>query len=399
MQFRQSAQRDDRRRRVLTDEVLGDAPETDEPGETTPARRSTRTARTTARRYTEAALMDGQPRLTDLIPQRIVTLVLWFVGGIALIAGLEAGYAYMPELAKKATDGRVEALDLDGEGSLAVWFSSAMLSLAGLTALVTYAVRRQRMDDYHGRYRIWLWAAMCWFLMSLDETASLHEGFKEMMSHLTGQRLMGDGSLWWVMPYLVLLGVVGISLLLEMRASRWATALFILTAVSYAVAVVAQLGWILPESGARGVMVEEGCEMLGHLLLLLTMAVYARHVIRDAQGLVPAREPKKAKKPRKERKDKDAAKAEKAAGDKASDKSTESSGKRPVESAKTAIEPAKKPVIAAGSSQVTLGGNKLRVDRVDEDDEDEDSGRQRMSKAERKALRRQQQEERNDRYR
>jgi hypothetical protein len=395
MQFRQSAQRDDRRRRVLTDEVLGDSPATDAPEETSPARRSTRSARTTARRYNEAALMDGQPRLTDLIPQRIITVVLWFLGGIALIAGLEAGYAYMPELAKKATDGRVEALDLDGEGSLAVWFSSTLLSLAALTALVTYAVRRQRMDDYHGRYRIWLWAAMCWFLMSLDETASLHEGFKEMMSHLTGRRLMGDGSLWWVMPYMLLLGVVGVSLLLEMRASRWATALFILTAVSYAVAVVAQLGWILPESGARGVMVEEGCEMLGHLLLLLTMAVYARHVIRDAQGLVPERAAKPAKKPRKERKEKDAAKAENVAADKA----TELAAKRPAETAKPTIEPARKPAITPASSQVTVGGNKLRVDRPDEDDEDEDSPRQRMSKAERKALRRQQQEERNDRYR
>jgi hypothetical protein len=395
MQFRQNAQRDDRRRRVLNDETLGDAvrPQPEE-AEAPSTRRSSRGPRKPARRYSEAALMDGQPRLTDLIPKRPLTFVLIFLGGLLLIAGLETAYYYMPILGVHATDGRVEAIDLDGEGTLAVWFSSALLSLAGLTALVTFAVRRQRMDDYHGRYRIWLWGAMCWFLMSLDETASLHEGFKEMMSHLTGRRLMGDGSLWWVMPYMLLLGVVGFRLLLDMRDSRWATALFLLTAVSLALAVVTQLGWILPESGARGVMLEEGCEMLGFLLLLLCMGVYARHVILDAQGLLPQRaaRPKKARKESRS-KDVDAESAKKSdvvdAKPSRSSDAAKAAPSKPVTS-----EPAKKPALASGSQQVTLGSTKLRVDQPDDDEP-----RQRMSKADRKAIRRQQQEERGERYR
>lgn len=239
--------------------------------------------------YGDAEFMDEQPRLTDLIPTRLPMLVLILVAGLAVIVGLEMLYAWMPRVAAMTTDGRVAAFDLDGEGSLAVWFSSMTLALAGLVAVVVYTVRRHRVDDYQGYYRIWLWAAMCWVLMSLDETSSLHEGFKEMMAHLTGTRLFGDGSAWWVVAYGFLLGAVGTRLLVDMRDCLLSSEAFVGTAVCYLVAVLAQLGWILPDSGARGVMLEEGAEMLGNLLLLLAMLLHARHVILDSQGRASAR--------------------------------------------------------------------------------------------------------------
>ena len=67
---------------------------------------------------------------------------------------------------------------------------------------------------------------------------------------------------------------------------------------------------------------------------------------------------------------------------------------RPAPSKAAPGEPARKSVMASGSQQINLGGNKLRVDQPGDD-----GPRQRMSKADRKALRRQQQEERSERYR
>lgn len=231
--------------------------------------------------------MDEQPRLTDLVPLRLIVFLIPLVAGISVIVGLEALYTWMPRLAGLTTDGRIAAFDLDGEGSLAVWFSSMTLAASGLVAFLVYLVRRHRVDDYQGYYRVWLWAAMCWLLMSLDETASLHEGFKEVMTLLAGTRLFGDGSIWWVVPYFFLLGAVGTRLLIDMRSCWLSSATLLMTAVCYSVGVAAQLGWVLPESGARGVMVEEGAEMLGNLLLLLAMGLHARHVILDAKGLLP----------------------------------------------------------------------------------------------------------------
>ncbi len=235
--------------------------------------------------------MNEAPRVTDLVPTRWWALALWFLAFVAVVAGLEALYAWMPQIATKTTDGRVAAFDLDGEGSLGAWYSSITLVLASAAALVVYAVRRRRVDDYHARYRIWLWTALVWLVMSIDEAASLHEGFKELLVFATGRRLLGDGSLWWAIMYALILGPLGIKLVLDMRGCTGAIAALLAAGVSYAVAVAAQLGWLLPESGARGVMLEEGAEMLGNVLVLFSMVLYARHVIgpRQATSKRPAK--------------------------------------------------------------------------------------------------------------
>jgi hypothetical protein len=292
MQFRRSGQRDDRRRRVLSDLQSAAALGASSRSRLCPGAAGTQAERNRQQKsqhYGDAAFMDEQPRLTDLVPRRPTVFGLVLAAGLAVVATLEGLYAWMPRLAAMTSDGRVAAFDLDGEGSLAVWFSSMTLALAGAVAILVFTVRRHRTDDYPGRYRVWLWAAACWFILSIDETSSLHEGFKELMAVVSGTRVFGDGSIWWVTVYLFLLGAVGTRLLIDMRECLLSSAAFLVAGACYALAVVAQLGWILPESGARGVMLEEGAEMVGNLLLLLAMGIHARHVVLDAEGLLPQR--------------------------------------------------------------------------------------------------------------
>ncbi len=234
--------------------------------------------------------MDQQLRVTDLIPIRIRSVAFLFFLGLAAIAALEWLYAWMPTVAAHTTDGRVAAFDLDGEGSLGAWFSSVVLGLAGLVSLLVYSLRRHRIDDYRGRYRIWLMAALCWFTMSVDEAGSLHEGFKELMVYLTGNRLLGDGSIWWILGYGAVLGYVGLRLVIDMRECASSLVALTITAACFCVAITAQLDWLLPESGACAVMLEEGGEMLGDLFLLLAMTLHARYIIRDIQGLIAQRD-------------------------------------------------------------------------------------------------------------
>ncbi len=276
---------EERRRRLLS-EALGD-----EASSAPSARGRSRGPRSGAGdrpavgdRYPDPCFLDQQPRLIDLIPTRWWIVAALFLLGLGVIAGLEVLYCWMPRFSQITSDGRIAAFDLDGEGSLAVWVSSMMLALAAAVAVIVFMVRRHRSDDYQGYYRIWLWAAACWLVMSVDETASLHEGFKELMAHASGTRLAGDGSLWWVIPYFFVLAAVGLRLLADMRDYLPAAVTFLLTAFSYATAVAFQLGWLMPESGARGVMFEEGAELLGDLLLLTSMLLYARFVILEAQG-------------------------------------------------------------------------------------------------------------------
>lgn len=285
-QFRRSGLGDERRRRMLSDTTSG-------PAAAATADRSppdgNPMAEPKSAHYGNASFMDEQARVTDLIPKRLSVFALLFLGGLTVIVGLVYLYSWMPDLAGYTTDGRVAAFDLDGEGSLAVWVSSTLLNLSALVALLVFSVRRHRTDDYNGRYRVWLWAAMCWLVMSIDETGSVHEGFKEMMTRLAGTRLFGDGSIWWVVPYFFLLGAVGLRLLVDMRECRLSSSALLAAGAAYATSVVAQLGWIAGQGGAREVMIEESAELLGDLLILMAMGLHARFVILDAEGLIKRR--------------------------------------------------------------------------------------------------------------
>jgi hypothetical protein len=331
--------------------------------------------------------MDEQLRVTDLVPRKYTTLLLWFLAGATVLAGLEALYAWMPELARHTTDGRIAALDLDSEGSLGAWYSSFILQLAALVALVVFAVRRQKEDDYHGRYRIWAWAALCWQMMSIDESASLHEGFKELMTLTTGQRVLGDGSIWWVTAYVIVLGTMGVRLVLEMRVCRASTAALLLGAVCYAAAVVTQLGGILPDLGARAVMVEEGCEMAGGVLLLLAMNLHARYVILAAQGTLTARVPK----PKRQRKKVDESSELSAAGVLPAPSSANSlhhASRKPTNSSESLAVVSNHDQPRKPQATVTASRPGLRIDAPQSS-----VSAPRLSKAERRALRKHQERE------
>ncbi|MCS7304902.1 MAG: hypothetical protein NZ602_07325 [Thermoguttaceae bacterium] len=281
--FRSSGQRDDRRRLLLCE------PTASAQGGSARKRCRRKRAQPISPHYGDASFLERIPRLTDLIPRSLWPYGLALVVGLGIIGGLEWLYAgLMPQLARWISPGAVATFDLAAEGSLAVWFSSTTLLLAAVVSGIVYSVRRYRRDDYQGRYRIWLWAAGCWLLMSVDETAGLHEGFKEMMVLVTGQPLGGDGSLWWAAAYFFLLAGVGVRLLVDMRECPLSCSLFVATGLSYVIAVAVQLEWLFPAAGTQGIMIEEGAEMLGDWLLLMAMALQARHVILDAEGrLVP----------------------------------------------------------------------------------------------------------------
>jgi hypothetical protein len=275
----------DRRRRLLTDDLS--SPD-DRPGcsawpeEDLPPPKS--------EHYGDAAFLEHQPRLLDLIPRGLISPTLLAFAALAVLVGLEASYAWM--LGRVVRGGAVvAALDLAVKGSLGCWFSSLLLSAAAVTAYLVYSVRRNRIDDYQGRYRVWLWAAIWWFVMATDQAASLREAFRDLMITSTGTPLLGDGTLWWVIVHALVLGAIGSRLLIDMRPSRLSIAALLAAAIAEAIAVADRLNWIALPDSMNEVMLRVGAEMLGNLLLLTAMIVYARYVVRDAQGLLPRSQP------------------------------------------------------------------------------------------------------------
>ena len=264
--------RDARRRRLFGDEP---ADSTDWPTD------SVRSETDPDRAYEDVDPSAFGP-LVPMIPRRWFSIVGILAAGALVIAGLEVAHAWMLGLATPVT-----ALTIDAKGSLACWFSSLMLLAAALAALAVYGIRRHRLDDYQGRYRVWLWAAGFWFLMATDQAASLREAFRDLMTGLTGVALAGDAAFWWITVY-VLLGIaLGSRLLSDMRPCRWSMAALLMAAASLGLALADRMGLIFYEIGPRTVMFRAGCEMAGNLLVLTAMLLYARHVLREAEGLLP----------------------------------------------------------------------------------------------------------------
>lgn len=372
--------------------------------------------------------MERQPRVVDLLPRHYGWLALVFFLNAVGIAALEAGYYYLPQLVRFSASGRIAALDLAGEGSLASWLSTALLTAAAVTAWVVYGIRKHRADDYHGSYRIWFLAACAWLFLGMDEAASLHEALRDLAVGLSGEHGVGHGSIWWLGIFSLVLGFVGLRLVLEMRECRLSTTLLLISGLAYSAAAVVllngELHWFPQLAGAEAVMTEEGLTMTANLLLLTSQLVHARYVVLEAEGEITPR----AAKPKKEKAPKTVVKSTKEPAVKfaAKEKSTEDAPAKgglfgwlrktnkidqphptPAPARKTNdLTSAAKPAYQVPSSafqevdddedaRSSSRVKRVRADFSERDDEDEGQreGRK-LSKADRKALRRQKEAER-----
>jgi hypothetical protein len=296
MLFFQTGRSNQRHRRVLHDTVLtGSLPL----ARGTTRRRSTRYNRELysgrSENYGDAMLLESQTRLADLIPTHPMLLAAILAAGFGAIAVLEALYLWTSGAGLAI--GRIGAFDLADRGSVGTWFSSLSLLLAAATAALVYTVRRHRLDDYRGHYRIWLWSAACWLLMSIDATANLHDGFGEIMARLTGTRLFGESSMWWLMVCGFVIAAVSLRLLIDMRHCVPSACALVGTAACYAICLafhfrcvpMQSFHWPAVNEAVRAVAINKGVLLCGNLLIWTAMLWHARYVLLDAEGLLRRR--------------------------------------------------------------------------------------------------------------
>jgi hypothetical protein len=236
--------------------------------------------------YGDAEFLDRQLRLFNLIPRRWFRMATPLMAAVGIIAGLEAAYAWM--LGWIANGGAsIAAIDLAVADSLGGWFAILLLLVASAVSMVVYAVRRNRVDDYQGRYRVWLWAAACGFILATDRAAQLGEAFCALLIGLGGASLAAHRGAAWLVVNVVVLGAVGARLLLDMRPCRPSVTALIAAALACGFAAAGRLGWIFSEIGGREIMFVAGADLGGLVLLAASMTIHARHVLLDAEGLLP----------------------------------------------------------------------------------------------------------------
>jgi hypothetical protein len=302
MQFRQSGQGDERRRRVFRDEMIA-----------TPDREGSEADDSSkprddadGRMYPDAALAQRQSPLTSLLPQRALTLVLLFLGGGFAIAGIELLYARLFVGLPEPFHASLAVFDLTARGNISNWFASLTLVIGAITSMLVYLIRQHRIDDYRGRYRMWQWATACFMIGSFDAATGAHAIFQPAMIQLTGTTLLGDGAVWSVLLIGVATAACLIRLAIEVRFSRLATTFLCLAAGSYVAFVVTNFHPALDAAQLARVIASSATLLAGHFCLVYAVALYGRHVYQEAQGtrragrtkpvVSKASEPKKARK-------------------------------------------------------------------------------------------------------
>ncbi|MFP6575548.1 MAG: hypothetical protein VB912_10375 [Pirellulaceae bacterium] len=278
MQFRRSGQRDERRRRVLIDEATGDSGQV----------ASSQPSSGDHSGYTESARLENQPRLTDLIPQQLRTWLLLVLLAAAAIYGLQQASSRLLTGSEEV----VNRFGLDGPGTLAAWYSSGLLLVAAGGCLMVYLVRRHKVDDYRGHYRLWLWVSAWCLVASLETATEIHRSLQAAVMGLAGSLSAEELNWGWLIA--VSLGglVLGVRISIEVRKSYWTNCFWLPAVAAYlAVMLLAfDVSWIhhvvkAPLTG--GLLL-----LIAHTALAGMVWMEARHVFRDAQGLIPAKKVK-----------------------------------------------------------------------------------------------------------
>lgn len=215
------------------------------------------------------------PTLLDLIPRRGQPLGM-LLTGIAAIALLLAGYRGFGADTPAWVSTPLSAFGLEGPGNVASWFSTLVLTAAGIYALMIWWTLHWL---YRQKSGVWLAAALWWLYLGMDESAGIHLALGKLGGEIAGSS--SGSALWWFVPYAIVSVAIASRLLLDLRRS-WTAFLWLgMATVSYMVSVVVQMGVNLsPLLGTERVVIEELGELAGHWFLLMAHVSFAAYLVR-----------------------------------------------------------------------------------------------------------------------
>ncbi|QDU88273.1 hypothetical protein Pla175_16470 [Pirellulimonas nuda] len=361
--------RTDRRRRALQDSSA--AASTSAPGEGQPA-----SEQRSAASYDRPDQSLGFLAAQSLVPQNAWLLAACSTAGVAAAIG---GVALLDRFAGSPVVSGIAALNLGSAQAATAWLESVLLLAAGGFALLVYRMRRRRTDDFRGCYRWWLAAVIGLPIAALCVGVGLHGDAARLAGARLGWTAETSRAVSLVAPLAAVLLPLALRLGWQMRSAPLAMTQLIGASAAYAVGLSAAFGF-LPAAWSSVSL--HAAPLVGAVLLIGCLAAFARRMVLEASGSVAQRAPRKPKQA--------AAKPEPSA--KPAIKiaaSTEPAEAAPVKPAPP--QPTKKQPAASDESSKWVSGAE---DGYRDDYEDGAENQGRLSKAERKRLRRAQADKR-----
>jgi len=256
--------------------------------------------------YDDAARPERHPALATRLPVgrgrfllAAAGIVLAFAGAIALgVAGPLFGRRLLPEGGRFARSLAVLAGGFDPRAAvpIQVWLAELALLLAAAVAGSVRFMRRHRCDDYKGRFRAWGWLAAMLSVAAWAGAVPLGPLVAAVASDATGIAAGPAGIGWWVGLAAVGFAIVIPWAVLPLR-ERAATAFWITLALAaWAAAAASPWAGDLLGGGGRAAVIGQSCWAAGAGLMLIAMLAAARSVIREVRGqavAAPARRPRR----------------------------------------------------------------------------------------------------------
>ncbi len=238
-------------------------------------------SRDRVREYSERAVLENQPRLTDLIPKSLwAYLAMLLLGGISIYACQQA---FIHTRALDTSEFPKHLFDVSGTGNIASWCMSVMLLLLSVGAVLVYLLRRHKADDYRGRYRLWLYLAGFAGFLSFDVATGAHQILSVPLAGITMPAPWDQASIWWVVVISSSVFYLAARLLIEFK-SRPGMLMILAVAVLVLIAAgCSRLGGVIGDSALTTDVAQSTLIMSATLVVCFMTWLNARKVYLDAQ--------------------------------------------------------------------------------------------------------------------
>ena len=246
--------------------------------------------------YSIGAKRRHQRKVTDLIPKRPLAYSLSIVGFATLLASVNLLAAFSPSWISVIGHEGVEALSITGASSLTVYLSTLFFAVAAALCLQIYALRQHRCDDYEGTYRVWGWLFPVFAIVSLSCVLPLASISRNIFIAVSGR---GFSVQWLPLAIGVLLvSLLLIRYLMEVRSSlgtvAWASLGWLAICVSWGTPeILSVFAPDLNQASVENLALGNGI-LVAAMATLLANLTYARFVFLRSNGFIHSK-PKQIK--------------------------------------------------------------------------------------------------------
>ena len=232
-----------------------------------------------------------QPQCIDFLPRRLWLHPLLWASSLLIVAGLVMLHHWQVP----RTDGPWDIFQLEHPSSLATWLSVIGLVGIGVLAINIFSLRRFRKSDYHTRYRWWIWVSATALVSSLAVATGGHQVIARALATTTEWNLPGGDQLFWLIPAGCIYTCLAIRLGFEFRYCRIAMCGLITAWLFICVKGLLLFGYGLGMPDSWQMILRDGSTPAMVALLGCGFLWYARHVLLDIEGRLPVRAAKKKK--------------------------------------------------------------------------------------------------------